>query len=248
MSYLVYCIVDGDCQEPRRKPRCLGYPSASIVVRAAGLGAVASKAPAADLAPDVARLLAYSKIIEWYHRERTVIPMRYGCIFDGLSDIRSHLENRRREYLQLLAELDGRVEMSARVGLEEPQFPIRLQTGAVAQVRVRFAGSGAGPGTAYLANRSGYYALKKEFDKRRDEVRESICQSAEGTFARWTSEYGAQRGKGVLAVHFLVPRNGIGKFIEALKPLSVRVNGSLAVTGPWPPYNFVRSPTARPAN
>lgn len=244
MSYLVYCVLDGCRCTPRREVRFLGYPQPSIMVRAAGLGAVVSKTSAADLAPDVPRLLAYAKIVESYNREGTVIPMRFGCTFGELGEVRGLLENHRPEYHELLAELEGRAEMTARVTLEELQSQRRGEIDTPVPALRLLVGNGAGPGTAYLAERSAAYALRNELDKRRDEIRRAISGMAKGTFDRWTSEYRVRGSTGELAVHFLVPRNGIGKFIESLTRLTARTGSSLAVTGPWPPYNFVRPPAA----
>jgi Gas vesicle synthesis protein GvpL/GvpF len=244
MSYLVYCIVGAERREPHRGLRFLGYPRASIMVRAYELGAVASEMSSTDLAPEVARLLAYSKVVEWYNRDRTVIPMRYGCILDTLPDISRLLEDHQREYLQLLAQLDGHAEMSARVALSEPaSLPdCRTDPPPLAQ----FAGCHDGrPGIAYLAERSGYYAHKDDFERRREEICRAICGFAEGTFVRYASEYGERGDKGVLALHFLVSRHGIGRLRKALRPLIERDGSSITLTGPWPPYNFVRSSTAQ---
>jgi hypothetical protein len=241
MSCLLYCIVGGDCPEPRRKLGFLGYPRASIAVRAAKLGAVVSQASTADLAPDIARLLAYAKVIESYNRERTVIPMRYGCTVGGLEEVRQFLERRRSDYLRILAELEGRVEMSVRIAVDEASPLAGLRSEGSAQALARFAsGDSSGPGITYLARRSEHYARREGFDHPSDEIRRRICEAAEGTFVRWAGDFSQHGRKRAFAVHFLVPRAAIRRFIEALQPLRARSGGSLAVTGPWPPYNFVR--------
>jgi Gas vesicle synthesis protein GvpL/GvpF len=170
------------------------------MVRACELSAVASETSRADLAPDFARLLAYSKVVEWYHRERTVIPMRYGCILDTVPDIRRLLEDHQREYLQLLGELDGHAEMSAQVALDEPRSFTSLRTKLAPQPLARLTGRPHNrPGLAYLAERSSYYACREDFDQRCEEIRRSICERAEGTFTRCAAEYSERGGKGVLA-------------------------------------------------
>ena len=247
MRYLVYCILNGDRHEPRPRLRFFGYPRASIIVRACELGAVASEISSADLAPDVARLLAYSKVVEWYHRERTVIPLRYGCILNTLSDLRRLLKDHQREYLRLLGELDGHAEMSARVALDDEPRPFSsLRTNLAPRPLARFAGRHQNrPGIAYLAGRSNYYACREDFDRRCEEIRRSICELAEGTFVRCAAESSERGGKRVLALHFLVSRRGGDGFKQALRALPAHCGSAVAVTGPWPPYNFVRSPTAQ---
>ncbi|MFZ0889043.1 MAG: GvpL/GvpF family gas vesicle protein [Candidatus Binataceae bacterium] len=246
MSYLVYCIVAADRHEPRPRLRFLGYPRACIAVRACELGAVASETSPADLAPDVARLLAYSKVVEWYNRDGTVIPMRYGCIFDTPAEIRRLLDDRQREYRRLLDDLDGCAEMSAQVALDEPGPFAGLRANLCSPLLAQFAGRrDRRPGIAYLADRSEYYASREDLDQRREEICNAIRGSAQGTFVRCSSEYGERGGRGFLALHFLVSRHGIDRFRKALQPLTAHAASSVAVTGPWPPYNFVRSSAAR---
>src|SRR5947209_5753559 len=108
MSYLLYCIAYAD----RPEPVCA---DASIMARCAGLGAVAAEQQAEDLAPTVDKLLAYANVIERYDRERSVIPMRFGCVFDDLAQLKKILEDRQREYRELLSQLDGHTEISARI-------------------------------------------------------------------------------------------------------------------------------------
>jgi len=246
MSYLLYCIVDGAVEEPREKQSLPLFPPVSILVRTAGLGAVVSQTPAPAVAPNVARLLAYAEIIECYNRELTVIPMRYGCIFSRLHEIRSLLESRHREYRRILSEVEGSVEMSARVAFDERPSSLLRETSVVSRPLTKLVhGVASGPGTAYLAKRSVHYSLREVSGVRRDEIRKSICDATAGTYLRCTSELSVQDGKAMLAIYFLVRREGVGKFISALQPLTMRSGAALEVTGPWPPYNFVCSPEAR---
>lgn len=238
VSYLVYCIVDGKRAEPRPRPLFFGYPAASIMVRAAGLGAVMSSTSSKGHAPDVARLLAYARVVESYNRVRSVIPMRYGCRVEGVAEVRGLLEGRRRDYLRLLADLDGRMEMSVRVVLDR-QAPAHLPPGQVTRAGGGFGRTG--PGMAYLAERGGYYTRKAELDQRLEEICGHIRELAQSTFVRWTSEDGTTEGAAVIVVHFLVPRSKLASFTAAVRPLPLP-DGSLTITGPWPPYNFVRGP------
>ena len=244
MSYLVYCILGAERREPLRRLRFLGYPRASIMVRTNQLGAVASETSSGDLAHDVARLLAYSKVVDCYNRDRTVIPMRYGCVLGTLPDISRLLEDHQREYLDLLAQLDGHAEMSARVALNESvSLPDCLKN---SPPLAQFAGSHDDrPGIAYLLRRSGYYACQGDLEQQREEVRTTICRLAQGTFVGYASDNGEHGDKGVFALHFLVSRHGIDRFKKALLPLTARAGASVTITGPWPPYNFVRSSDAQ---
>ncbi len=233
MSFLLYGIVHGDRREPREKLRFIGYPRASIMARTDRLGAIVSRLSLADADPDVARLLVYSKIVESFNHERTVIPMRYGCRFKTIGDVAEFLKRERGTFGALLDELDGRVEMSAVVPFEDPD-----------QVRAtppsRQLSSANPSGIGYLAGRRKHYALVDQSGARREKARRALCAMAEGKFIRAIPGQSGHDWKSKLTIHFLVPREGVAEFTRALLADRRR---SIEVSGPWPPYNFVSTTT-----
>ncbi len=228
MSYLLYCIVRADHEGPSDRIRPLGYPSASIMTRAAGLGAVLSEASRADLAPDVPRLLAYASVIESFNRVRSVIPMRFGCRFANLAEVEGLLEREYRRYDDLLREVEGRVEMSVHVTTAAMPAPVS-------------ASVPDGTGISYLETRRRYYALRRQEEQWVEELAAGICATAHGRFARHTRAIVSGESRNSFSIHFLVPRDGVGAFADALRPMGGAAEPSLRITGPWPPYNFVSS-------
>ena len=239
MSFLLYGIVHGDRVEPREKPRFIGYPRASIMVRTDRLGAIVSRLSLADEDPDVVRLLVYSKIVESFNNERAVIPMRYGCRFKAIGDIVEFLTREQGTFSALLDELDGRVEMSANVTFDEPRDDPEPPAS-------RLSSSSMPSGTGYLAGRRRYYSLVDRSGVRREEVRQSLCALAEGKFIRAIAEQSSHGPKSfldrksTLTIHFLVPREGVVEFTRVLRADRRR---SVKLSGPWPPYNFVSTKT-----
>ena len=229
MSYLLYGIVHGDRTEPREKLKFAGYPRASIMVRTERLGAIVSKLSLADADPDVMRLLVYSKIVESFNNERAVIPMRYGCRFESISDIVEFLEKEQGTFGALLEELDGRVEMSVNLTLDDSRDDREPPASPLLS-------SPMPAGIGYLAGRRRYYSLVDQSGARRENVRKSLCALAEGKFIRAVPEQSSHDPKSMLTIHFLVPREGVAEFTGALRADCRR---SIEISGPWPPYNFV---------
>jgi gas vesicle protein GvpL/GvpF len=229
VSFLLYGIVHGDRMEPREKLGLIGHPRASIMVRTDRLGAIVSRLSPADADPDVVRLLVYSKIVESFNNERAVIPMRYGCRFKTIGDIVEFLTREQGTFGALLDELDGRVEMSANVALDDPRDDREPPAS-------RWLSSAMPSGMGYLAGRRRYYSLVDQSGVRREEVRKSICALAEGKFIRAIPEQARDDRKSMLTIHFLVPRAGVVEFTRALRADRRR---SIELSGPWPPYNFV---------
>lgn len=231
MSYLLYCVVRADHEEPRDRIRLLGYPRASVMTRAAGLGAVLSEASCADLSPDVPRLLAYATVIESFNRARSVIPMRFGCRFANLAEVNCLLEREHRRYEDLLREVEGRVEMS-----------VLVMTGAMAApVSDNPRPLAGGPGISYLETRRRYYTLRQQEEHWAEEITDGLCKRVQGRFARHTRSAVSGENRNCFSIHFLVPRDGVGAFADALCVAGGAAETSLRITGPWPPYNFVSS-------
>ena len=231
MSFLLYGVVHGDRIEPREKPNCPGYPRASIMVRTARLGGIVSRLSPADADPDVARLLVYSKIVESFNHERAIIPMRYGSRFKAIDDIAAFLTHERETFGALLDDLDGRVEMSARVPLDE----LRDDR---ANPDLQLLSPGLPSGMRYLASRQRHYSFIDQSDARREEARKSLYAMAAGISSGPSLQRLSYGPKSMLTVHFLVPREGVERFTRALRP---NRDQSIEVSGPWPPYNFISS-------
>ena len=143
MEYLLYCIfaheknsptvelTEVDAQRAGLRPRpytnvhLAGVDGQPIgIVSHNGLSASISPCVEANLTPDIARIQAYQKVIERFNHRRTIIPMRYGCLFPDKESIARYLGQRGRYYLSLLSELNGSVEMGIRVMMSESRLAL----------------------------------------------------------------------------------------------------------------------------
>lgn len=223
MKYLLYCVF----QSPhRRRPKTLlgigGQPV--FLVKKNGLSAAVSRVSSSDLAPDLSRILAYEKVIECIHRQRGVIPLRYGSVFEQKSDIVGLLEERGQQYESLLRELEGWVEMGIRVLFKSAErgMPIAELSGA-----------------AYLAAQRNRYGKDDRVIAEQEMVIEKIHRLLSGLFVRTKTESSFIAGSPLLSLHFLVPRNSIRLFRMAFRGINLRNSAKLLLSGPWPPHNFV---------
>ena len=91
-----------------------------------GLVAAVSQITREDLTPDVSLIMAYKKVIDSFHREQTVIPMRFGCLLKGKKQVAQLLDKNRSQYEALLNKLDGCVEMGIRVLIDDYRLTPRL--------------------------------------------------------------------------------------------------------------------------
>lgn len=244
LSFLLYCIFQNSLDfEIDGLTGVKGQPLALLTHN--GLGGVASilSSPQLPLA-DLATIMTYQRVIDYLHRQQTIIPMRYGCIFDGEGQIVRLLEDRFDEYRTLLEELEGCVEMGIRVLPEEPEkeekLPLMKKNDPVMPV------SNPGEmGRAYLAARKSYYARKNLLVVSEKAVIENILVPFAGIFVRYKAEISTpmMRNHGasahMLSLYFLVRRGKVEAFRQVFQALTPHCSAKLLLSGPWAPFNFV---------
>lgn len=223
MSYLLYCIA---AAAPPPPPEGV----ADGVVRWHNYGGELSVAVSelADPPPasDVAQLLRYSQVIAALHQVRTVIPLRYGCVFAQESQIGDWLARRRIHFQTLLASLDGCIEMTVRLRLLHEPPPAELIPLAAHS-----------PGHAYLAGLQQRHG-RQEQRRRWLDAEGRRYRAAVGDLARdWRQEYGTDDN--ALALHSLIPRSARTGFDAACHAVAASAGIAVSQSGPWPPYNFV---------
>lgn len=244
MSCLFYCI----CRHPGAEVvgPLWGVAGGSVYrVAHRRLSAAVSRIAPQDLAPDLPRIRAYERVVNSYHRQGTVIPMRYGCVLERESQVMELLDQHNPQYEALLQELEGCVEMGLRVLL--PQASL----GAVSPGGPEGCRELAGPpppvespperlGLTYLTARKAHYARQDRWtgDYRRTADR-CLAQFA-GLFVKSKTEAPSPRLP-LLSLYFLVPRTKVEPFRLAFRQLNATESARLLLSGPWPPYNFVTS-------
>jgi hypothetical protein len=250
MAYLLYGVV--------KDPVVIGGLITGLKGRAVsfvaghGLCAAVSEMAAAEGAPPVSELLVYSKVVEDLHRLQAVVPMRYGCFLDGIPEIRRILGKRKRQYLALLTELEGHVEMGIRLLLPEKERRSRQEE--TRRDALSTAGTTAKPkdeqsvnGRAYLALRKVHYQMREETSRGRQALIDRYIHAFSGLYARHRMETGTKNGSVILSLYFLTPENAVNRFREAFGRVAENGDAKAMLSGPWPPYNFV-TPDLAPAN
>ena len=261
MEYLLYCIFANeksspavhlagcDAQRAGLRPRPYttvhlagvdGQPI--VVVSHNGLSASVSPCVAPTLTPDIARIQAYQRIIERFNHHRTVIPMRYGCLFPSKEEVGRHLGQRARHYSSLLRELEGNVEMGIRVMMSDgrlsPEESERKRD-AHPMSNTQFPPSGK----QYLTVRKARYSREDRNLTETAHMIAHVLAAFSGLYVRFKSECGATEvfpfSNQILSLYFLVRRASVESFRQAFRNVSRCGSYKLLLSGPWPPYNFV---------
>ncbi len=239
MTCLFYCI----CRHPGPEVAGLAgvgdHPVYRITHRR--LGAAVSGIGPADLAPDLTRVRAYERVVNSYHRQGTVIPLRYGSVVSQETQVIELLDEYNQQYESLLQELEGCVEMGLRILL--PAASPGLPPGSR-----ELAGppppAPPGPperlGLTYLTARKAHYAHQDRWTEEYRQVADRCLAQFAGLFVKSKTEAPSPRLP-LLSLYFLIPRPAVVAFRRAFRQLTETESARLLLSGPWPPYNFVLS-------
>ncbi len=242
MKHLLYCIFNSS--DVQRQAALFGVDGQSVFpVAVNGISAAVSEIGDAHLAPDISRAMAYQKVIASFHSDRTVIPMRYGCVLGGRPRVIQFLNKNARRYESLLKELDGCVEMGIRLMIDDCRLTIEDLRNPKSKIT----------GQAYLAARKAHYAQEDRITAAKTEIITQFRAAFAGLFVKSKVETtGIPHVPSIInnrqspitnpliSLYFLVPGKSIDPFRRVFRHLHSRMETTkLLLSGPWPPYNFV---------
>ncbi len=239
MSCLFYCIGRHPGPEVARLLGVGGQPVYRITHR--HLGAAVSRIGPTDLTPDLTRVRAYERVVNSYHRQGTVIPLRYGCVVSQETQVIELLDEYNPQYESLLHELEGCVEMGLRVLL--PAAAPGIPAGSREIAGPPPPATPAPPerlGLAYITARKAHYAHQDRWTEEYRQVSDRCLAQFAGMFVKYQTEAPSTRLP-VLSLYFLIPRPVVETFRRAFRQLTETESARLLLSGPWPPYNFVIS-------
>ncbi len=232
MKYLSYGILRN--ARPLRQLPAGAEGQPISLVRDRGLVLAFATVPDAYQTPTMDMLLAFARVVQTLHRQATILPMRYGCLFEHRDQLGGLLRARQGEFETALAEVQGCDEMGIRVLLG--------QLGQERPPALSFSPASASceSGAAYLVKRQGMYAAKDQQDQRAGAWVDRIKKALAGLFVKCRAEC-AWPGNGLMSVHFLVPRTYREPFRRACQRFETQSQTKVLLSGPWPPYNFAVS-------
>ncbi|MBZ5513734.1 MAG: GvpL/GvpF family gas vesicle protein [Acidobacteriia bacterium] len=237
MSYLLYCILRSPVQPGAGFPRGVGGKPVFVMAHD-GLSVGLSEVAESDAAPDISEVLAYEAVVEHWFRDRTVIPVRYGCRLEDAAEVRRLLERHCDEYGALLNELENMAEMGIQVLLDHSRSAAENHARPVTPKSFRLSFRS---GAAYLAaKRQRYQGLDRTTSRER-RLAEELCDGLSGLFVRRKLELPETSRGRLPSLYFLVPRASVEAFRKAVRQLGAKESRKLLLSGPWPPYNFVDS-------
>jgi hypothetical protein len=244
MAWYAYCVT-----EKQAFPELLRHRKPVPLESVTGIeGNQVFLYPASDLAvlvsehlptetPSPQRAKDHARVIADCFKSATVLPFRFGTVFATDEVLRRSIRSNQRQFLTNISQLHGKAEMHMRLTLEDC---------CREQMSDTFA-NGRGGQRTYLTDLRESATRQRE----RQTLARSLSTQLNRMFAPLAQEISCRRlenGTMQLDVSHLIPSRMVeryqNKFLSAREQMR---DCHLHLSGPWPPYHFVQSLTARPA-
>jgi gas vesicle protein GvpL/GvpF len=216
------------------RPQSDGVGGAAVhPVEHRDLAALVSDVPSVPVRAKRRDLLRHSDVLQSALTAGTIIPLRFGTVFDDAQQVVDDLLTTRYDELsRLLRELDGLAELSVRATYVEDAVLAELvhEDATVARLRKTSA-------AAVMLGEAVSHALAR---KRAAEAAGIV--DALKPLARDVAVDDSRTALDLLRASFLVDRSSVGAFDAAMDELARNRAGSVefAYVGPMPPHSFVR--------
>lgn len=209
-GYLV-CKASVAASAPR--PRGLGDATVRTVEKG-GLVAFYSRHRSLDPRPSRKALLTHERVVDAVMVHGAVLPLRFGTQVSNESRLAAVLTERRTEFLEILDQLEGCVEIGVRVNTQNAPPPQNREE----------------DGRSYLLTR-----VRKHQEAQR--AAEEIHHPLKAVAVASTTM--RPQPPAILTAAYLIDRQRTHSFQATAEDLAAkRPHLQVVVTGPWPPYSF----------
>jgi hypothetical protein len=229
---LFYCITEASSPLPEAGRGVHGGELRRVAH--GGLVAVVSSitAPERLAAPTTAELLDYERVIRSHHAVADVVPMRFGSMLADEAAVRAHLDEQQAVYLRALRRVAGCVELGVRLLVSSPGSPAAPEELPKQEPR---------SGASYLKALQRRYSAESRLRDHCAALEQALVSKVAPLCKEHRMELSPVRpGEPALcSLYFLVPRGQVSLFHAALSADAAGESTPTAVSGPWPPFNFV---------
>lgn len=235
MSWYAYCLTEHQLTNGTRTRRpfllegvqgvngatVLGYPSGEFAV-------IVSEFDRASNNLEEKHVLEHAQVVRGCFRQGTVLPFRFGTIFDTEESLKQAVRSNRRAFGESVARLKGKAEMHVK---------LLVRDGALKELRdVEIPDTVGGEYLAKLRE-------KAVADRERQTKAKALSVQVHRLFNPLEEEISCKRvdTDGILIdIAHLIDSKSIEKYqnryASAAKQLK---NCEMSVSGPWPPYHFL---------
>jgi len=236
MSWYAYCITEHNHPTNGTRTRrpfilegiqgvngatILSYPSGEFAV-------VVSEFDRSSITLEEKHVLEHARVVSVCFRQSTVLPFRFGTIFDSDESLRQAVRSNRRTFGESVAHLKGKSEMHVKLWVKDGTLK------ALQDIQIPDTVGGE-----YLAK----LKEKAAADRERQTRAKALSVQIHRLFNPLEEEISCKRVNTdgmMLDIAHLIDSKSVEKYqnryTSALKQLK---DCEISVSGPWPPYHFV---------
>lgn len=189
----------------------------------------------------------HEKIIEEIMKGATVLPFKFGTVFQSEKNIEGLLKERDTEFKRIIANLDGKEEWGLKIYCNLRKFK-----DALGREDERIKGkekeiASAGKGKAYFLKKKRDVIIKDAINEKISEYTKDAFERLKRTSLKTKinkvlpKEVTEKKEDMVLNAAFLINKKNVKDFNDVLEYLKTKYSDKglfFDCTGPWPPYNF----------
>lgn len=236
MAWYAYCIIEqrvfqGDNRARRPFPidGLRGIGGAQVIAYPSGDLAVIASEYVRNGGLDQKAVLEHARVIGDCFRRGTVLPFRFGTVFDSDEAIRHAVRANRKTFVETVFHLRGKSEMHVKVMVLE-----RAMANESADVELP-----AAAGAEYLTQLRIHATRERE----RQTKARGISLQVNRLFSPLDQEVSCKRiDSGVLLIDIahLIDSKAVEKYQNRVSTAAKQLKDcQIAVSGPWPPYHFM---------
>ncbi len=196
----------------------LGYPSGEFVV------VVSEIVPGSPLTQQA--VLDHARVVSECFRDRTVLPFKFGTIFESDEALRQAVRGNKRCFTESVSRLRGKSEMHIKMIVPEALAQHIAHDTAIAK-----------PGSEYLTQ----LREKASRDRERQSKARALSVQVHKLFNPLEEEITCKKVESgvLLDIAHLIDTKGVEKY-QTRYNLAMRQfkDIQISLSGPWPPYHF----------
>lgn len=200
----------------------MSYPSGEFAVIVSEFDRAATKL-------EEKSVLEHARVVSMSFRTATVLPFRFGTIFDTEDAIRQAVRANRRTFCESVARLRGKSEMRIKLVVRDGSFRGTMEEIVLPDT----------VGREYLAK----LREKASRDRERQTKARALSVQVHKLFNPLEEEVSCKKVNAdgmLLDIAHLIDTKSIEKYQNRYSTAAKQLkNCELVVTGPWPPYHFL---------
>jgi hypothetical protein len=235
MAWYAYCIAEQQTLSGDHRPRrpfalefvrgingaaVLGYPSGDLVIVVSEYAGSLSQS----------NVVEHSRVVSSCFERGTVLPFRFGTIFENDEALRRAVRGNRKQFLASVDRLRGKAEMHLKLVVKD---------GSIAQAMEDIELPNA-VGGAYLTTLREKASRERERQTKARSLSSQVHKMLQPLEEEVTCRKPVQGVKEMtIDIAHLIDHKHLEKYQNRFQTAASQMKGcQLVLTGPWPPYHF----------